>query len=72
MSKKYTITNEQLQQLEYFQQMFRHHADNIKELCSSEKDDVVYGFKLGETYTYLSKHFIEMMELTDEIRKTKE
>lgn len=72
MSKKYTITHEQLQQLEYFQQMFRHHADSIKELCSSEKDDVVYGFKLGETYTYLSKHSMEMIELTDEIRKTKD
>ncbi len=69
MSKKYTITHEQLQQLEYFQQMFRHHSDSIKELCSSEKDDVVYGFKLGETYTYLSKHSMEMIELTDEIRK---
>jgi hypothetical protein len=69
MSKKYTITHEQLQQLEYFQQMLRHHADNIKELCSSEKDDVVYGFQLGETYTYLSKHSMEMIELTDEIRK---
>jgi len=72
MSKKYTITQEQLEQLEHFQQMFRHHADVIKDLCSSEKDDVVYGFQLGETYTYLSKHFIEMMELTDEIRKTKD
>ena len=51
------------------QQMFRLHADSIKDLCSSEKDDVVYGFQLGETYTYLNKHFIEMMELTDEIRK---
>jgi hypothetical protein len=69
MSKKYTITHEQLQQLEHFQQMFRHHADIIKELCSSEKDDVVYGFQLGETYTYLSKHSMEMIELTDEIRK---
>jgi len=72
MSKKYTITQEQFEHLEHFQQMFRHHSDSIRELCSTEKDDVVYGFQLGQTYTYLTKHFIEMMELMSEIRETKQ
>jgi hypothetical protein len=72
MEKKYTITQEQFEQLDYIQSMLRQHSDNIRELCSTEKDDVVYGFQLGQTYTYLTKHFIEMMELMSEIRESKQ
>ncbi len=68
----YIITQEQLQDIEYFKRMFELNAELIQDLCSSEKDDVVYGFELGKIHTNLRQHFAAMMELEGEIRKTKQ
>lgn len=49
--------------------MFELNADTIRQLCSSEKDDVVYGFELGSIHSHLRDCFIKMYDLEGEIRK---
>lgn len=66
--KKYYVTQEQIENIEHFKRMFEHNAELIKELCSEEKADVVYGFELGRIHYHLRLCFIEMMELEDKIR----
>jgi hypothetical protein len=67
--KNYYISQEQLEQLEHYTTMFNVNCDNLKTLCSSEKDDIIYGFELGQMYHHLKSCFIDMMELTDEIKQ---
>jgi len=66
--KGYIITQEQLEQIEHFKRMFEHNAELIKDLCSGEKDDVVYGFELGRMYSDQRQFFLEMMQLEEQIR----
>jgi hypothetical protein len=68
METKYFISQDQLEIIEHYKRMFELNADKIKDLCSSEKDDIVYGFELGEMHSHLRQCFIAMMELEDEIR----
>lgn len=68
VKKEYYITQEQLHDIEHFKRMFEYDASIVKDLCSSEKDDIVYGFALGELHSHLRKCFIDMMQLHDEIR----
>ena len=44
MEQKYLITEDQLEQFEHYKRMFELNAELIQDLCSSERDDVVYGF----------------------------
>ncbi len=71
MERKYLITQEQLEQIEHYKRMFELNADLVRDLCNSEKDDVVYGFELGKMYSHLRDCFMEMMELESEIRNQK-
>lgn len=71
MEQKYLITQEQLQYIEHYKRMFEMNAERIKNLCSGEKDDVVYGFELGQMYTNLRDCFVEMLELEGEIKNQK-
>ena len=71
MEQKYLITQEQLEQIEHYKRMFELNADLVKDLCNSEKDDVVYGFELGKMHSHLRHCFIDMMELESEIRNQK-
>lgn len=66
--KTYKITEEQLELIGHYKRMFELNADLIKNLCSSEKDDIVYGFTLGEAHSHLRQCFIDMMELEQEIK----
>jgi len=68
---KYYITEEQLDTIEHHKRMFELDAENIRQLCNSEKDDVVYGFELGKIHSHLRECFINMMELVDEIKNQK-
>ena len=68
--KTYLITQEQLDKIEHYTRMFEHNADLIQNLCSDEKDDIVYGFTLGEIHSHLRKCFIDMIELEQEIKET--
>lgn len=65
--KKYYITKEQFENIQHYKRMFEYDAQQISELCSSEKDDIVYGFRLGELHSHLRQCFVEMMELESEI-----
>jgi hypothetical protein len=65
---EYLISEEQLERIEHFQRMFELNAKTIQDLCSSEKADVVYGFKLGEVHSHLRQCFLDMITLEDEIR----
>ena len=65
--KEYYITGQQLYEIEHFQRMFEYDAEVIKDLCSSEKDDIVYGFALGELHSHLRKCFLDMMQLHSQI-----
>lgn len=69
--KKYLITQEQLEIIEHYKRMFESSAETVRELCNSEKDDIVYGFELGKMHSHLRDCFINMMELETEIRKQK-
>lgn len=71
MERKYLITQKQLEQIEHYKRMFELNADLVRDLCNSEKDDVVYGFELGKMYSHLRDCFTEMMELESEIRSQK-
>ena len=66
--KGYLITQEQIEKLEHFKRMFELNDELINDLCSDEKDDVVYGFELGKMHSHLRQCFIDMMELESEIR----
>lgn len=68
---EYLITEDQLYQIEHFSRMFEVAADDIKELCSAERSDIVYGFELGKSYRHLRDCFMEMINLKDEIIKRK-
>ena len=68
MEQKYLITEDQLEQLEHYKRMFELNAELIQDLCSSERDDVVYGFELGKIHSQLRNCFIKMMELESKIR----
>lgn len=65
--KQYYITKEQLYDIEHLKRMFEYDAEIIKDLCSSEKDDIVYGFALGELHSHLRKCFLDMMQLHSQI-----
>ena len=65
--KKYEITQSQLFQLQHFKRMFEFHAERIEKLCSEEQADIVYGFELGKIHSDLIQHFMNFMELEDEI-----
>jgi hypothetical protein len=67
MERKYLITQEQLEQIEHYKRMFELNADLVRDLCNSEKDDVVYGFELGKMHSHLRDCFMEMMQLESEI-----
>lgn len=71
MERKYLITQDQLEQIEHYKRMFELNADLVRDLCNSEKDDVVYGFELGKMHSHLRDCFIGMMELESEIRNQK-
>ena len=66
---KYYITQEQLEDIEHYKRMFEHNAEAIQYLCSVERDDIVYGFELGQIYTHLRECYIKMMELEGQIRQ---
>lgn len=71
MVKEYLITQEQLEQIEHYKRMFELNADLVKELCSSEKHDIVYGFELGKIHSHLRDCFMGMMELESEVASQK-
>lgn len=68
---KYFITQDQFEQIDYFKRMFDTKSDWIKELCSTEKSDINYGFELGQMYNYLRANFIEFQGLCLEIKDQK-
>lgn len=68
---KYGITQDQFEQIQHFKRMFENIADEISELCSNEKPDIVYGFELGKLHTYIRTHFVDMVGLESEIREQK-
>lgn len=67
MKKKYYITKEQFEEIQHYKRMFEYDAQQISDLCDSEKDDIVYGFRLGQIHTHLRDCFINMMELESQI-----
>lgn len=69
MERKYLINEEQLRLLNHYSRMFESNSDDIKSLCNGEKDDIVYGFELGQMYRHLRECFIEMTEICDEIKE---
>lgn len=71
MERKYIITHDQLETIEHYKRMFEFNADLVSDLCNGEKDDIVYGFTLGQMYSHLRDCFTKMMELENEIRNQK-
>jgi hypothetical protein len=65
---EYKITEEQVESIYDLKRGFEYNASLIKNLCASEKDDVVYGFELGEIHSNLRDCFVRMMELEEEIK----
>ena len=71
MEQQYYITKEQLGLIGHYKSMFEFSAENIKELCKGEKDDIVYGFELGKLHYNLRDWFVEMIDLENEIKNQK-
>ena len=71
MENKYFLTEDQFEQLEYFNRMFETKSEWIKELCSTEKADINYGFELGKMHNYLRDNNIEFLHLCQEIKDQK-
>ncbi len=71
MEDKYIITKEQLEFISHYARMFKLNADLIMELCSSEKPDINYGFELGKIHSHLRECFTEMLDLENQIYKSK-
>lgn len=67
-NNNYFITEEQLETIDHNRRMFDLNAERIQELCVSEKDDIVYGFELGQIHSHLRECFMDMFELDNEIR----
>lgn len=68
MAKRYYLNEEQFESLEHYKRMFELNADKIAKLCEAERDDVVYGFHLGEMHSHLRDCFMEMMKILNKIR----
>lgn len=64
----YYITKEQFENLQHFTRMFEMTAETVKKLCETERSDIEYGFELGQVYNWNRDWFIEMQELTFEIK----
>lgn len=69
--KDYYLSQEQLDDLDHYKRMFRLNSESIWDLCNTERDDVVYGFVLGQRYTHLEDCFIKMMEIVSDIEEQK-
>ncbi len=67
--KKYLINEEQLRLIGHYCRMFDVNSDLVKDLCSGEKDNIVYGFELGQMYSHLRECYLEMMDLEREIKE---
>ena len=65
--KKYYITHEQYQLIEYFRDMFLFAAEELKEICESEKPDIRYGFEIGKLYVDLKKWQDDISKMAEEI-----
>jgi hypothetical protein len=66
--KQYKINSEQLSEIGHYKDMFSYFAECISDLCSEERNDIVYGFRLGEIHSALRQKFAEIMELESQIR----
>jgi hypothetical protein len=64
----YVINRDDLRIFEHYAEMFRLNAERINELCSSEKDDVVYGFELGQIHSHMRDCFVEMLEHCNSVK----
>lgn len=67
MKKGHTITKDQLRRLNHYAESLDSVADLIRELCSSEKDDIVYGYELGKLYYHLKEYVQGIRELEYDI-----
>lgn len=65
--KEYLITQEQLEEINFFKRMFELNADLIQDLCNTENDSIKIGFELGKIHSNLRNHFMEIMELENKI-----
>lgn len=69
MGRKYLINEEQLRLLNHYSRMFDSNADLVKDLSSGEKDDIVYGFELGQMYWHLCECYHKMSQICNEIEE---
>lgn len=52
----------------HYKYMFSLFADRVKELCEMGRDDIVYGFKLGELYSDLKRKEFEMSDFISNLK----
>jgi len=66
------ITKEQFKDLEHLAEMFNHNAEEIRNLCSTEKSDINYGFELGQMYKHLKECYHNMNNIISEFPLSEE
>lgn len=64
---KYVITKEQYESFVHYKEMFRHNAENLKELCKEDRSDINLGFELGYVNKHLWDCFREMQDLLEDV-----
>lgn len=69
--KEYHISKKQLEELEYIKGVFSSQAENIKELCSAEREDIVYGYELGQIQSTIKTFELDFNDLIKQIKVQK-
>jgi hypothetical protein len=67
----YQITEEQYETILHTTKTLEFTADTIKDLCNGEKDDIVYGFELGQIFRNLRNWLPELLELEENLNRQK-
>jgi hypothetical protein len=64
MKDKYTITQDQLNEIRNLKTQIEIYADILKSICEDERNDVKWiGFKLGQLHNDIRRDFVSTIEL---------
>lgn len=69
--KTFYISRDQFEKIRQYSNIIDACNERIAKLCSSKKDDIVYGFELGQIQWLLTDNRMVMLELEDAIRQQK-
>jgi hypothetical protein len=64
MKDKYTITQDQLNEIRNLKNQIEIYADILKSICEDERNDIKWiGFQLGQLHNDIRRDFVSTIEL---------